>query len=233
MTRWKYGLAVVVLVSRLAALLLCYVSEISDWCWNLFVGGWFVLLFVALWSLVRFGWRELAIFSLVLVITAAPAFRVGEEPIARLQDGVFRLYALYRIRSVPLDQFLSKCKLIDYVDDAGTNQQVGQCDDGLRSIPWLLTTVIYDPSGQFALPEYRRTITWRLAVQGWTGPGSRPGAGFRMGQTLAGTDGRTRIIGISIMPRFILTSGEVDGAERLSALKMREKIRGLRSSTWL
>jgi hypothetical protein len=86
MTRAKYLLVMVVLMSRIAALSLCYVSDISDWCWYLFVGCWFVLLFLALWSLIRLRWRELVTLSLILAITAAPAFRVGEEPIARLQE---------------------------------------------------------------------------------------------------------------------------------------------------
>ena len=79
MTRWKYLLVAVVLVSRLVALSLCYVSDISDWCWYLFTGGWFVLLFLTMWSLLRLRWRELAIFALALVVTASPAFRVGKS----------------------------------------------------------------------------------------------------------------------------------------------------------
>lgn len=164
MTRWKYILVVVVLVSRLAELSLCYVWDISDWCWYLFTVDWLVLLFVALLSLFRLRWRELAILSLVLVVTAAPAFRVGEEPIAWLQEGVFRLYALYRIRSVPLDQFLSTCKLVDYAAGDGSKGKVGECD-GFRSTMWFRPCVIYDPTGQFALPPERRTRAWRSTVE--------------------------------------------------------------------
>lgn len=163
MTRWKYRLVAVVLVSRLVELSLYYVSEISDGSWYLFTGGWFVMLLLALRSLFRLRWRELVIYSLVLVVTASPTFRIGDEPIAGLQEGAARLYALYRIRSVPLDQFLSTCKLIDYTESDGSKGKVGECH-GFRSTVWFRPSVIYDPTGQFALPPKSRTRAWRWAV---------------------------------------------------------------------
>jgi len=165
MNRWKYGLAVVVLVSRLAGLSLCYVSDISDWCWYLFVGGWFVLFFIALWDLFRLRWRDVLIFCLVLGVTAAPAFRVGEGSIARLQEGVFRLYAKYRIQSAPLDQFLRKCSIFTYVQDDGTQGRVGFCNRFLGSTMWKFPCVIYDPAGKFARSEQDRGDAWERAVR--------------------------------------------------------------------
>ncbi len=195
MTCWKYLLVAVVLVSRIVELSLYYVSGISDWCWYLFTGGWFLLLFFALWSLLRLRWRKQMILSLVLFTTALPAINIGTEYITRFQDEVFRFYALHLIRAVPLEAFLAKCRPINYVDDEGNDQQVGQCDEGLRSIPRLYLSLIYDPSGQFSLPGYRRSTTWRLAVQGWTGPGPRAAPGLRFGSVLAGTNGRAHLVG--------------------------------------
>jgi hypothetical protein len=195
MKRWKYLLVVVVLVSRFVELLLYEVSDVSDWCWYLFTGGWFVLLFLTLWALFRIRWRELAVFSLVLVTTALSAINIGIEPIIRVQDEVFRIYALYRIRAVPLEQFLSKCKLNDYVDDDGNRQQVGRCREGFRVTPWFYLDVIYDPSGQLALPGYLRTITWRLAVQGRTGSGSRLPSGSNLGAEIARSDAGRHLVG--------------------------------------
>jgi hypothetical protein len=195
MKYWKYLLVFVVLVSRLVELSLYEISDVSDWCWYLFTGGWFVLFFLTLWVLVRLRWRELAIFSVVLVATALPALNYGAEPISRFQDEVFRLYTLHRIRAVPLEEFLSKCKLIDYVDDDGARQQVGQCDEGLHSTPWFFLSLIYDPSGQFALPGYRRTTAWRLALQGRAKSGARLAAGLDLGSELAESEAGRPLVG--------------------------------------
>jgi hypothetical protein len=116
--RWTYHLIVIVLVSRIVQLLLYETSDISNWCWYLFTYGWFVLLFFALWNLVRFRWRQFLIASPVLVATALPAINIGIEYIQPIQDGILRFYAVHLIRSKPREAFLSKCKLIDYVDDA-------------------------------------------------------------------------------------------------------------------
>lgn len=195
MARWKYLTVAIVLGSRLIELTLFEVSGISDWCWYLFTGGWFVLLFLTLWVLFRLRWRELAIFSAALVATALPALNYGAEPISRFQDEVYRLYALYRIRAVPTEAFFSKCTLIDYLDDDGARQRVGQCDQGFRSTPWFFLVLVYDSSGQFALPGYRRTTTWRLAVQGRAGSGARLATGLDFGPELAGSNAGRHLAG--------------------------------------
>ena len=183
--RWTYHLIVIVLVSRIVQLLLYETSDISDWCWYLFTYGWFVLLFFALLNLVRFRWRQFLIASPVLVATALPAINIGIGYIQPIQDGIVRL-SVHLIRSEPREAFLARCKLIDYVDDAGARQQIGRCDQGFRSTPWYDISVIYDTSGEFALPGYRRTTTWRLAVKGFTGEGKPLGKGVVLGEELAG-----------------------------------------------
>jgi hypothetical protein len=193
--RWTYRLLGVVLVSRIVQLLLYETSDISDWCWYLFTSGWFVLLFFALWDLVQFKWRQFLIASLVLVATALPAVNIGMKYIQPIQDSAFRLHALHLIRSEPIESFLSKCKLINYVDDAGVRQRVGQCDQGFRSTPRFFLILVYDPSAQFALPGYRRTITWRLAVQGRTGSGARLTTGLDFGSELASSDAGRHLAG--------------------------------------
>jgi hypothetical protein len=135
------------------------------------------------------------IASPVLVATALPAINIGIEYIQPIQDGIFRLYAVHLIRSEPREAFLSKCKLIDYVDDAGVRQQIGRCDQGFRSTPWYDISVIYDTSREFALPGYRRKTTWRLAVKGFTGEGKPLGKGVILGEELAGIRAGHRLIG--------------------------------------
>jgi hypothetical protein len=193
--RWTYCLLGIVLVSRIIQLLLYETSDISDWCWYLFTYGWFALLFVTLWALVRFKWRRFLMALPVLVVTALPAVNIGMEYIQPIQDRIFRLYALHLIRSEPLEAFLSKCKLIDYVDDTGVQRQVGQCDQTFRSTPWFFLVLVYDPSGQFALPGYRRTTTWRLAVQGQAGSGARLATGLDFGPELAESDAGRHLTG--------------------------------------
>jgi len=81
-----------------------------------------------------------------------------------LQETGFRIYASHLIRSIPLDEFLSRCKLVNYVEEDGTNHQVGECDKDFRSSPWFENIVIYDPSGQSIWPPLERTLAWRLAI---------------------------------------------------------------------
>jgi hypothetical protein len=119
----------------------------------------------------RHRWRELAILLLTLFFTFSAfvgAFLGPEKggilPNRWLQETGFRIYASHLIRSTPPEEFLSRCKLVDYIEEDGGKQQVGGCYDGLRSTVWFRLLVIYDPSGQLAWPAIERTLAWRLAV---------------------------------------------------------------------
>jgi uncharacterized membrane protein YhaH (DUF805 family) len=169
--RWRYLLVAVALASWLAMLLLNYVSHFADWFVDLFRVCWLALFFLAWAALFRRRWRELAISGPTLFITflAFAGVLLGPEkggllPNAWLQETGFRIYAAHLIRATPSGEFLSKCKLVDYVEEDGTRQQVGECDDGLRSTLWFSITVIYDPTGQLAGSAIHRTLAWRLAV---------------------------------------------------------------------
>lgn len=164
MARWKYLLVIVGLLSWLAKLALNDISDAADWFWYLSLACW-VVLFSLIWpALFRRNWRELAVFFVTLVVTAFPIFGIGDEIVDRLQDELFRVYILYSIGSQPFEDFLSKCNLIHYTEDDGTEGTIGQCNEDLRSAKWFLFSVIYDPTGQLALPSYRRSTPWRLAV---------------------------------------------------------------------
>jgi hypothetical protein len=164
MSRWKYVLVLVALVSWLAKLLLNYISDAADWFWYLSFGCW-IILFLLVWpALFRRNWRELAVLSVALSVMLLPLRGVGDELVEDLQDKLFRAYVLQRIGEPPFQDFLSKCKLTHYVGDDGSKHTIGQCDDGLRLTWRLFLSVIYDPTGQFALPGYQRSTPWRLAV---------------------------------------------------------------------
>jgi hypothetical protein len=169
-SRRRFALVGIVLASWVAMHVLNLVSAIADWPALVFRVCWTALLLLALTAPFLRRWRELAIFGATLLFTFSTFFLVSEmaEPVVLpnrwLQETGFRIYASRLIQSVPLDEFLSSCKLVDYSEDADTKQQVGECSNGLRTTPWFNVVMIYDPSGQLSLPAIQRTLAWRLAV---------------------------------------------------------------------
>lgn len=168
--RWRYLLVVAALASWLAMHLLNYVSGAAGWFVDLFKVCWLALLFSALTATFFRRWREFAIYCLTLFFTFDALFRTSlvPEPVILpnlwLQEAGFRVYSSHLIESMPPETFLSRCELVDYIDEDGTKQQVGECDRGLRSTVWFRLLLIYDPSRQVAWPAARRTLAWRLAV---------------------------------------------------------------------
>ena len=81
-----------------------------------------------------------------------------------LQEMGFRIYASHLIRSTRLEELLSRCKLVDYVEQDGATRQLGECGNGLRSTLSFRISMAHDPSAQFTLPAIQRTLAWRLAV---------------------------------------------------------------------
>ena len=168
--RWKGLLVVMTLASWLAMHLLNYVSRIAVWPVGLFKACWLALFALALAAVFRRRWRNLAIACLVLFNTfsAFALVLLVPEPVVFpsrwLQETGFHIYASHLIRSAPLDEFLSNCKLVEYTGEDNTRRKIGECNKGLRSTVWFRLLVIYDPSGQSAWPAVRRTLAWRLAV---------------------------------------------------------------------
>jgi hypothetical protein len=103
-------------------------------------------------------------FSAFVGVYLASPEKGGLIPNRWLQEAGFRMYASHLIRTTPLEKFLSRCKLVDYLDEDGAMQQVGECVKGLRSTFWFRIVVIYDSSGQAAWPANKRTPAWSLAV---------------------------------------------------------------------
>lgn len=105
---------------------------------------------------VRGRWREFSIVSLPLVVTTIPGFGVT-MPADWLKAVGFRIYAS------PIELYLSKCRLYDFVEDDGTKQRIGQCHSVSQTFDERVT-VVYDTTGQFVLPLERRTSAWQAAV---------------------------------------------------------------------
>lgn len=168
--RGKGLLVVMTLASWLAMHLLNYVSYIAVWPMGLFKVCWLALFAVALTALFRRQWRDLAFTILVLFNTFGDfaLAHLAHEPVVFpnrwLQETGFHIYASHLIRSAPLDEFLSNCKLVEYTGEDNARRKIGECNKSLRSTVWFRLLVIYDPSGESAWPAARRTLAWRLAV---------------------------------------------------------------------
>jgi hypothetical protein len=168
--RWRHLLAALALASWLAMHLLNYVSGFAGWFVVLFKICWLALFLMALAALFHRRWRELGITGLALFFTfnAFLLTSLVPEPVVLpnlwLQKVGFRIYGSHLIRTMSPELVPSECKLIDYIEEDGTKQQVGECNKGLRSTVWFRLLVVYDPSGQLAWPAVQRTLAWRLAV---------------------------------------------------------------------
>lgn len=82
---------------------------------------------------------------------------------------------------LPLKEYLSRCSLIDFIED-GTKQTVGWCESrGLYS--GYGHTVIYDTTGELIRPVNHRTQEWQRAM-----------SVFFSEQVLNSSEGRTRHI---------------------------------------
>jgi hypothetical protein len=169
-SRLRYLPIIVALASWLLMHLLNFVTHFTNRLADLFCASWISLFVLALAAPFFRRWREFSVTVLVLLNTLQIFLDIclTTEPIVLpnrwLQDSGFRIYAAHLIRSLPLDEFLSRCKLVDYVEEDGTKHQVGECRQALRATPDFSLIVVYDPSGQFVWPPVQRTLAWRLAV---------------------------------------------------------------------
>jgi hypothetical protein len=159
MTSLKYILALFVAVSWFASGFLSYLATtVAAWIPWISLACWIPLFFVFLSVLFRRHWKAAAIVSTALAL-AIFCFVKPEsvEP--------FRFWLLvqgFRIHVAPVEQYLSKCELIAFVED-GIEQQLGECEGRMLSSN-TFDAVFYDTTGQFALPPAQRTKGWQDAM---------------------------------------------------------------------
>lgn len=155
-TTLKYGAAVVALASLYAAMFLQYLWwDLADWLTDLSLICVLAVLAFSLNALFRRRWKELAVYLAALVVAFLPAFGVTGPADWIYAEG-------FRIHASPLDDYLSGCKLIEFIEE-GTKQTVGQCEShGLYS--GYAHTVIYDTTGELIRPVNRRTQEWQKAM---------------------------------------------------------------------
>jgi hypothetical protein len=68
----------------------------------------------------------------------------------------------FRIHASPIDAYLSRCKLIEFVE-SGTRQMLGRCDILVMTGEYA-REVFYDTTGEFGLPIAQRTAEWEAAM---------------------------------------------------------------------
>jgi hypothetical protein len=122
------------------------------WLYVAFVIGLFVLFLGALF---RRRWKEVAVFCamgpFVLLPYLGPSISLGWLYV----EG-------FRFHASPIDQYLSRCKLIEFVEKEA-KQKVGVCERQ-RLIGEGTLTVIYDTTGELMLPVAQRTPEWTKAM---------------------------------------------------------------------
>jgi hypothetical protein len=174
-TTLKYGLVVVTLASLYGGLFLHYLwRSLSDWLTDITGVCLLAILFFSLRALFQRRWKEFAIFSATLVIAFLPGLGVKGHADWLFAEG-------FRIHASPSEEYLSRCKLIEFVEK-GTKQTVGECEShGLYS--GYAHTVIYDTTGELLLPVSHRTQDWQHAM-----------SEFYSEEVLNSSEGRTRHI---------------------------------------
>jgi hypothetical protein len=152
----KYLLVAITLASWVAAHFLAFVPPVWDeWSGWVFVGCHFTVLLAALLALIRRRWSTLAIFCFPFVVIFLDAY-------GWRQPGYWLRATGFSIHASPIEQYLSRCRRVEFVED-GKKQQVGECEGIATSgITW--NTVIYDTTGQLVLPRAQRTREWKSAV---------------------------------------------------------------------
>jgi hypothetical protein len=123
------------------------------------VGVYFVcllaLLAFFLGTLFRRRWDEVPIFLAIWAVVLFPIYG-DRAPLRWLYVEAFRIHAS------PIEEYLSRCKLIEFVE-SGVKQVLGRCE-GLGIGGEAVLEVFYDTTGQFVLPVSQRTPEWKAAM---------------------------------------------------------------------
>lgn len=152
----KYIVFAVILASWIGGVTLSYsLPRFSDELVWVYFGALVVLFFLFLGALFRARWKEVAIFLVIWSVVLLPFFGV-RPPLQWLQIEAFRLHAS------PIEAYLSRCKLVVFFKNS-VEQKVGVCER-LPSAGDATVAIIYDTSGELALPVSQRTPEWTKAM---------------------------------------------------------------------
>jgi hypothetical protein len=159
--RWiaslKYLLLIVAVASPYASAFLLYpLPAVSDSLYDLWYICWFFVFFVSLGVLLLRRWIAVAIFAAAWIwLFYGPSYGPGESFYWLLQQG-------FRFHASPIKNYLSRCKLVDFVEN-GAKQTVDFCESTGMTSP-LDYRVYYGTTGEFSLPLSQRTPEWKQAM---------------------------------------------------------------------
>lgn len=131
--------------------------------WLQWISDWSLipLFILSLEALFRFRWKWIATFAIAWGLLFLFNLDI-EAPIHWLNGQGFHIYSR-------LDgNYLSKCRVTDFLDDSGNQQSVGLCETLNRGT--ICHYVLYDTAAQYALPPRQRTPKWKQAVASVTHP---------------------------------------------------------------
>jgi hypothetical protein len=135
----------------LSAFLTYPLPTVSYWLVWLYLAGLPALCFLLLRALFRRRWKELALFCAMGTIVLLPYLGLNVRVDWIYVQG-------FRFHASPIEEYLSRCKLIEFVEKEAT-QKLGVCErHGWGALGTL--TVIYDTTGELALPASQRTTEW-------------------------------------------------------------------------
>lgn len=153
----KYLLVALIVVSWMGMSLLAFsFPSLPDRLLDLYFVCLLGLFVFFLGALFRRRWDEVAIFFAIWAVVLFPCYGAS---------GSLRwLYVqAFRIHASPVDEYLSRCKLIEFVEN-GSKQVLGRCGDlGIGGEAVL--DVFYDTTGEFVLPVSQRTPEWKAAMR--------------------------------------------------------------------
>jgi hypothetical protein len=161
--RWEPAGSAIKYVSLIVALaswfgmrpLRFFSPDIADRLLDVYLACLLVLFFLFLGALLFRRWKEVAIFFAIWAMVLLPSYGPSELP-RWLYVEAFRRHA------TPIEEYLSRCKLIEFVEN-DAKQKVGVCErlplpgDGTL-------TIVYDTTGQLASPVSQRTPQWTKAM---------------------------------------------------------------------
>jgi 4-amino-4-deoxy-L-arabinose transferase-like glycosyltransferase len=145
---------------------------------------------IFLGSLLRRRSNEIFVFLAVWAVVLFP-FYGSREPFLWLSAQAFRIH------TSPLEQYLSQCKLVEFVEN-GRKQVLGRCDN-LAIEDEVVLDVFYDSTGEFGQPPSQRSSEWKAAM-GHFGPR----------EVLINAEGRVTKISENFF-EIIIPSSEWDG----------------------
>jgi len=122
---------------------------------DVYVACLLALFFLFLGALLFRRWKEVTIFFGIWAVVLMPIYGPRELP-------RWVYVEAFRRHASPIEEYLSRCKLVEFVEN-GAKQKVGVCErQGLPGDGVL--TVVYDTTGQLMLSASQRAPAWTQAM---------------------------------------------------------------------